>query len=344
AWYNSSSRALVPTHGSQDHAAPTASHAAISSASALLWRVPAKRNRRTRRGEVPRSRGSENHSRRAGGRAAHTGCPPPDLPRDHAGRALPTGGVLQEPQQPALEIFRPPHAHGNGAGRRGVHHAAGHRHQPPRHSGFLSGDVGRHLRHGGSADGAVAGRYPGADGVGQAVPGRPFPTAIGVSAASSPTTITAAKQPPATNAAASHGCGRPAAAPAASTACDPGTTGSGGGGGGTQEEDGSQGCSSSSSSSSDKPSSPPPPGASHSGPGPSKDSSSLPKAWAPLALPAAAATAAVVGQGGTTGDGVSPADLAPYGEADLSTALTVPPERLQRSAAEANPFDDRFLV
>ncbi|CBN76697.1 expressed unknown protein [Ectocarpus siliculosus] len=100
----------------------------------------------------------------------------------------------------------------------------------------------------------------------------------------------------------------------------------------------------SSSSSSDKPSSPPPPAASPSGPGPSKDSSSLPKAWAPLALPAAAATAAAVGQGGTTGDGVSPADLAPYGEAELSTALTVPPERLQRSAAEANPFDDRFLV
>lgn len=41
---------------------------------------------------------------------------------------------------------------------------------------------------------------------------------------------------------------------------------------------------------------------------------------------------------------MSPADLAPYGEAELSTALTVPPERLQRAAAEANPFDDRFLV
>ncbi|CAM9372167.1 unnamed protein product, partial [Ectocarpus fasciculatus] len=100
------------------------------------------------------------------------------------------------------------------------------------------------------------------------------------------------------------------------------------------------------SSSSDKPSSPPPPAATASGAGSSKDSSSLPKAWAPLALPAAAAAtaAAAVGQGGTTGDGVSPADLAPYGEAELSTALTVPPERLQRSAAEANPFDDRFLV
>ena len=43
-------------------------------------------------------------------------------------------------------------------------------------------------------------------------------------------------------------------------------------------------------------------------------------------------------------DGVSAADLAPYGEAELSTALTTPPERLQRSAAETNPFDERFLV
>lgn len=41
---------------------------------------------------------------------------------------------------------------------------------------------------------------------------------------------------------------------------------------------------------------------------------------------------------------MSVADLAPYGEADLATALTVRPERLQRSAAEADPFDDRFLV
>lgn len=43
-------------------------------------------------------------------------------------------------------------------------------------------------------------------------------------------------------------------------------------------------------------------------------------------------------------DGVSPADLVPYGEAELSTALTAPPERLQRAAAETNPFDERFLV
>lgn len=56
-----------------------------------------------------------------------------------------------------------------------------------------------------------------------------------------------------------------------------------------------------------------------------------------------AAAAAAAGPDVTV-DGVSPADLAPYGEAELSTALTVPPERLQRSAAETNPFDDRFLV
>lgn len=42
--------------------------------------------------------------------------------------------------------------------------------------------------------------------------------------------------------------------------------------------------------------------------------------------------------------GVSPEDLAPYGEADLAVALTCAPERLQCVAAEANPFDERFLV
>lgn len=54
----------------------------------------------------------------------------------------------------------------------------------------------------------------------------------------------------------------------------------------------------------------------------------------------ASGAAAAAGKDG----GVSAADLAPYGEAELSTALTVPPERLQRSAAEADPFDDRLLV
>ena len=42
--------------------------------------------------------------------------------------------------------------------------------------------------------------------------------------------------------------------------------------------------------------------------------------------------------------GVSPEDMAPYGEADLAVALTCAPERLQCVAAEANPFDERFLV
>lgn len=42
--------------------------------------------------------------------------------------------------------------------------------------------------------------------------------------------------------------------------------------------------------------------------------------------------------------GVSPEDLAPYGEADLSVALTCAPERLRCVAAEANPFDERFLM
>lgn len=70
---------------------------------------------------------------------------------------------------------------------------------------------------------------------------------------------------------------------------------------------------------------------------------------AAVAAAAAAATVAAsgVGAGGAGGGkpgGMSLADLAPYGEAELSTALTVPPERLQRSAAEADPFDDRFLV
>lgn len=102
---------------------------------------------------------------------------------------------------------------------------------------------------------------------------------------------------------------------------------------------------------SENPSSPPPPpspAAATSGP---SKGSYPPKAWAPLALPStettAAATAAAAtasGAADVTVDGVSAADLAPYGEADLSMALTVPPERLQRSAAEANPFDDRFLV
>lgn len=84
--------------------------------------------------------------------------------------------------------------------------------------------------------------------------------------------------------------------------------------------------------------------------GPPKGSSP-PKAWAPLALPsvetavAAAAAAASTSAGSAVSiDGVSAADLAPYGEAELSTALTTPPERLQRAAAETNPFDDRFLV
>lgn len=58
-----------------------------------------------------------------------------------------------------------------------------------------------------------------------------------------------------------------------------------------------------------------------------------------------AATATAAGAGAdVTVDGVSAADLGPYGEADLSIALTTPPERLQRLAAEADPFDDRFLV
>lgn len=86
--------------------------------------------------------------------------------------------------------------------------------------------------------------------------------------------------------------------------------------------------------------------------GPSKGSYP-PKAWALLALPSvekalgatAGATAAGAGPGAdVTVDGVSAADLAPYGEADLSMALTAPPERLRRLAAEADPFDDRFLV
>lgn len=44
------------------------------------------------------------------------------------------------------------------------------------------------------------------------------------------------------------------------------------------------------------------------------------------------------------GGGIAPGDLAPYGEAGLSVALSVPPERLRRRAAEANPFDERLLV
>lgn len=100
----------------------------------------------------------------------------------------------------------------------------------------------------------------------------------------------------------------------------------------------------------DNASAPPPPPSSPSISGPPKGSSP-PKAWAPLALPsvetAVGATAAATTAAGAdvkVDGGVSAADLAPYGEADLSMALTVPPERLQRSAAEANPFDDRFLV
>lgn len=42
--------------------------------------------------------------------------------------------------------------------------------------------------------------------------------------------------------------------------------------------------------------------------------------------------------------GLSPTDLAPYGEAGLSSSLSVAPHRLQRLAAEANPFDERLLV
>lgn len=92
-----------------------------------------------------------------------------------------------------------------------------------------------------------------------------------------------------------------------------------------------------------------------SGTGPTQESLP-PTAWTPLALPsvetktaaAAAAVAAVAAAAAGAGigkpGGVSAADLAPYGEAELSTALTVPPERLQRAAAEANPFDDRLLV
>lgn len=52
--------------------------------------------------------------------------------------------------------------------------------------------------------------------------------------------------------------------------------------------------------------------------------------------------AATAGDG--SAGGFSAAHLAPYGEAELSAALTVPPERLRRSAAEADPFDDRLLV
>ena len=96
-------------------------------------------------------------------------------------------------------------------------------------------------------------------------------------------------------------------------------------------------------------SSPPPPPPPSSTAGPSKVSSP-PKAWALLALPSvekalgATAGATVAGGGDVTVDGVSAADLAPYGEADLLMALTAQPERLQRLAGEANPFNDRFLV
>ena len=60
------------------------------------------------------------------------------------------------------------------------------------------------------------------------------------------------------------------------------------------------------------------------------------------------AASTVMGNRGSAGAGtvrgISPGDLAPYGEADLAVALTCAPKRLQRIAAEANPFDDRFLV
>lgn len=98
------------------------------------------------------------------------------------------------------------------------------------------------------------------------------------------------------------------------------------------------------------PASPPLPSASDA----SKQAPSLPRSWTPLGLPSIETSATAAGEvsgaeagaGGVKGKGggVSPADLAPYGEAELSVALSVAPERLQRFAAEANPFDDRLLV
>lgn len=41
---------------------------------------------------------------------------------------------------------------------------------------------------------------------------------------------------------------------------------------------------------------------------------------------------------------MAPVDLAPYGEAGLSIALSEPPERLKQRLAEANPFDERLQV
>lgn len=86
----------------------------------------------------------------------------------------------------------------------------------------------------------------------------------------------------------------------------------------------------------------------------SKKAPSLPRSWTPLGLPSVETSAAAAAGGvggaetgagaGDKGGGVSPADLAPYGEAELSVALSVAPGRLQRFAAEANPFDDRLLV
>lgn len=83
----------------------------------------------------------------------------------------------------------------------------------------------------------------------------------------------------------------------------------------------------------------------------------LPKSWEPLVLPPVSSVVKPVesttvvssglgatSAGKTGGGGIAPGDLAPYGEAGLSVALSAPPERLRRRVAEANPFDERLLV
>lgn len=94
-------------------------------------------------------------------------------------------------------------------------------------------------------------------------------------------------------------------------------------------------------------------------PPPPPKESLLPKSWEPLALPSisgivkpteSTTVGASPGLGGGvanragSGGGIAPADLVPYGEAGLPVALSVPPERLRRQAAEANPFDERLLI
>lgn len=83
----------------------------------------------------------------------------------------------------------------------------------------------------------------------------------------------------------------------------------------------------------------------------------MPKSWVPLELPSVSGVmksearrkGAYFGLDGgfggkSAGGGIAPADLAPYGQAGLSVALAIPPERLRRRAAEANPFDEMLLM